>query len=236
MSGIQAFRSLVKGEGVLALFKGVVPPLAGLGALNSVLFSSYGPTLAFLERSRDGKYLENVFWAGCVGGTAQSVIACPLELLKIRMQTEVNSISTLKACRMVIQQSGVLGLYRGMIPTLIRDCPSYGVWFVVYEFFKEKLVRTWGLGGKSEPVAQFFSGGLAGVVAWASIYPVDVVKSRVQSSVQPLSMASAFRDGWKQGGMRSFFQGFSTTIAKGFVCSGTTFVCVELVMLALGKM
>lgn len=62
-----------------------------------------------------------------------------------------------------------------------------------------------------EPVSQFVSGGLAGVAAWASIYPVDVVKSRVQSSAQPLKMATAFREGWKQGGIKSFFQGFSTT-------------------------
>lgn len=143
MSGMKAFRSLVKNEGALALFKGVLPPLAGLGALNSVLFSSYGPTLSYLERSRSGHYLENVFWAGCVGGTAQSVIACPLELLKIRMQTEVSSMSTLAACRLVIRQNGWRGLYRGMVPTLIRDSPSYGVWFVVYEYLK-----VWETNGK----------------------------------------------------------------------------------------
>ncbi len=101
---------------------------------------------------------------------------------------------------------------------------------------KDKLVNKYGFDGKSEPVAQFVSGGLAGVVAWASIYPVDVVKSRVQSSKERLGMINAFKEGWKQGGIRSFFQGFSTTIAKGFVCSGTTFVCAELVMLALGRL
>ena len=126
----------MKNEGVFALFKGVVPPLAGMGALNSVLFSSYGPTLSLLERSRTGHYFENVFWAGCVGGTAQSAIACPLELLKIRMQTEVNAVSTVKAFKIVWKESGLMGLYRGMIPTLIRDSPSYGVWFLVYEFMK----------------------------------------------------------------------------------------------------
>ncbi len=120
----------------MALFKGVIPPLVGLGALNAVLFSSYGPSLNVLEGSRSRRYLENVFWAGCVGGTAQSVIACPLELLKIRMQTEVNSVSTLRALRIVVQENGIRGLYRGMVPTLIRDSPSYGVWFVVYEYFK----------------------------------------------------------------------------------------------------
>ncbi len=48
-------------------------------------------------------------------------------------------------------------------------------------------------------------------------------------------MGDAFIDGWKQGGIRSFFQGFSTTVAKGFVCSGVTFLGVEIVMLAIEK-
>jgi solute carrier family 25 carnitine/acylcarnitine transporter 20/29 len=110
----------------------------------------------------------------------------------------------------------------------------YCFFFYTKQKNKGKMVLDWGFSGKSEPVAQFLSGGLAGVAAWTSIYPIDVVKSRVQSS-KHLSMGDAFIDGWKQGGVRSFFQGFSTTVAKGFVCSGVTFLGVEIVMLAIEK-
>ncbi len=235
-SGHTACRELIRNEGVTALFKGVMPPLAGLGALNAVLFSTYGPVLEELQRRDPSRHLLHVYVAGCAGGTAQTLIACPLELLKIRMQTnEGAAMGTLQTARLVVREHGVRGLYRGLMPTLIRDCPSYGVWFLVYEYLKDVMVKEWNMQGSKEPVAQFAAGGLAGVAAWASIYPIDVAKSRVQSSTASLSMAAAFRDGYREGGVRSFFQGFSTTMAKGFVCSGTTFVCVELAMLAMAR-
>jgi hypothetical protein len=34
--------------------------------------------------------------------------------------------------------------------------------------------------GASRPVVQFIAGGLAGAIAWMSIYPIDVVKCRMQ--------------------------------------------------------
>jgi hypothetical protein len=35
-------------------------------------------------------------------------------------------------------------------------------------------------GGSSELLVQFIAGGVAGALAWASVYPLDVVKSRMQ--------------------------------------------------------
>ena len=37
--------------------------------------------------------------------------------------------------------------------------------------------------GASQPVVQFIAGGLAGALAWMSIYPIDVIKCRMQVRV-----------------------------------------------------
>jgi hypothetical protein len=34
--------------------------------------------------------------------------------------------------------------------------------------------------GMSQLLVQFIAGGVAGALAWASVYPLDVVKSRMQ--------------------------------------------------------
>jgi hypothetical protein len=34
--------------------------------------------------------------------------------------------------------------------------------------------------GASQPLVQFLAGGLAGALAWMSIYPIDVIKCRMQ--------------------------------------------------------
>lgn len=78
------------------------------------------------------------------------------------------------------------GLTRGFGITLLRDTPSYGLYFVAYEFMVEGLQAALQLpplglqAGSSCHTAQFLAGGLAGMVAWLSVYPVDVVKTRMQ--------------------------------------------------------
>ena len=124
-SGMIGFQKTVRNEGFMALFKGVVPPLIGLGFMNSVLFGAYGAAMSRLE-DRDSRY-KNIFIAGCIGGAAQTPFANTNELLKIRMQMNTgNPISTWEAGKHVLKKEGFVGLNRGFVATFIRDGPSYG--------------------------------------------------------------------------------------------------------------
>lgn len=53
--------------------------------------------------------------------------------------------------------------------TVLRDAIGYGFYFKSYEEMRNR----WGLG-------VLLAGGIAGCVSWASIYPLDVIKTRVQ--------------------------------------------------------
>ena len=80
-------------------------PLLSAGALNSLFFGVYGATLramtsmrapqpgavgAFGSGGGNGVKATNweIFWAGCAGGVAQLVVACPVDLAKIKLQTQ----------------------------------------------------------------------------------------------------------------------------------------------------
>jgi solute carrier family 25 carnitine/acylcarnitine transporter 20/29 len=157
-----------------------------------------------------------------------------LELLKIRMQMDQQRrpLGTLEVAQRVWGERGVRGLYKGFSCTMLRDFPSYGVWFGVYEYLKDVFIRRWQWDGPlAASLSQFAAGGCAGAAAWTAVYPIDVVKSRIQSSRKPLSIWKGFREGYREGGLRSFFTGFGTTITRGFVCSGVTFAAVEGILL-----
>jgi hypothetical protein len=68
-------------------------PMVSAGALNSLFFGVYGLSLRGLTSLRGdvtaGKpnYFE-IYLAGCAGGLAQLVIACPVDLAKIKLQTQ----------------------------------------------------------------------------------------------------------------------------------------------------
>lgn len=93
------------------------------------------------------------------------------------------------------------GLYRGTAITLLRDVPSYGVYFALYEHLRgaldARVVHTTGaLSGHTAALHQFVAGGVAGVVSWFTVYPFDVVKSRLQATCwQHSPYAGAGREG-----------------------------------------
>lgn len=69
-------------------------PLLTSGTLNSILFGVYGNELRRLqsvcstEVERKEKWRQHVFIAGSEAGFIQSFLACPVELVKIRLQTQ----------------------------------------------------------------------------------------------------------------------------------------------------
>ncbi len=85
-------------EGAAGFFKGMYYPLLSAGALNSLFFGMYGVSLRAMTERRakaEGKAAAaikptnwEIFWAGCVGGAAQLVVACPVDLAKIKLQTQ----------------------------------------------------------------------------------------------------------------------------------------------------
>jgi len=92
----------------------------------------------------------------------------------------------------------VRGLYRGGLVTALRDVPSHGVYFACYELCRELLDpgsrsgRSGGGGGaggagdskssSSSSLALLAAGGIAGAASWLSVYPLDVIKTRVQAA------------------------------------------------------
>jgi solute carrier family 25 (mitochondrial carnitine/acylcarnitine transporter), member 20/29 len=43
--------------------------------------------------------------------------------------------------RHVLREGGVAGLYKGMVPTMLREVPGNGVMFLSYEWLKRMMAR-----------------------------------------------------------------------------------------------
>lgn len=75
-------------------YRGMTFPMLTCGALNSILFGVYGNELRRLQNlcktdeERHDEFAQNVFLAGSTAGLIHSLVACPIELVKIRLQTQ----------------------------------------------------------------------------------------------------------------------------------------------------
>ncbi|KAI8142461.1 mitochondrial carrier domain-containing protein [Fennellomyces sp. T-0311] len=171
----------------------------GLAGLNAVLFFSYGNIIRAFERQdmlsknadvlrEDGGLggfapsLTQVYIAGCGAGIASFLFSAPTELIKIKAQVSRVPKGSWQVTKEILARDGLRGLYQGGWITIIRDAPSYGIYFWVYEGMKRLLETD---ASKSNAWQLLLAGGTAGVVSWSSIYPIDVVKSRLQMQVVP---------------------------------------------------
>ncbi|KAF8938549.1 hypothetical protein BGZ58_000661 [Dissophora ornata] len=141
--------------------------------------------------------LSHVFAAGFVAGVACFLVSTPTELVKCRAQviaSQLDPTSSAAAQRAILSESGswhvakdvvrrfgLKGLYQGGWVTILRDAPGYGVYFLSYEGLKRVLDIPHGETGGINTWKVLFAGGLAGTLSWASIYPLDVIKTRLQT-------------------------------------------------------
>jgi len=232
---IDCASTTLRHEGLRGLYKGIASPTLTVGAMNAVLFFSYEYASRGLRAqsglSSDATLsLGQVFLAGSASGFASAFITAPTELVKCIAQTNIHNQGRVaeewQIFRNMTQRHGWLGPHgptRGLFATIVRDCPSFGLYFLFYE----ASLRKFG----DDKLVTFAAGGGAGVLAWSSIYPLDVVKTRWQTAApgQYSNFGHCARSIVAQDGWRALFRGFGATMARAWPQNGFVFCTYEMV-------
>ncbi|KAI1399756.1 solute carrier family 25 member 45 [Hypoxylon fuscum] len=245
-----------------ALVAGTAAPVLGYGALNALLFVSYNRSEAAINNAlKAPPNLWTTWLAGAIGGLATWVVSTPTELIKCRAQLSSPPASSWSIAKQVLKTEGVRGLYFGGVVTALRDSVGYGFYFWSYELtskWVESFSSRQNVNGNANAFSQdaakvLLCGGLAGVVTWASIFPLDVIKTRVQTqtfdaAAMPLLGSSnsrerprrlgaieVARDAYKEGGARVFFRGLTVCSVRAFIVNAVQWAVYEWIMLELGQ-
>ncbi|KAG2236666.1 hypothetical protein INT48_000663 [Thamnidium elegans] len=152
--------------------------------------------------------------AGAGAGIISSVVTCPLDVVKTRLQNqgrqEVGTIEyrgtvgTLKRIRL---EEGFRGLYRGLGPTVVGYLPTWAIYFTVYDYCNPG--NDWML--------HIASAMTAGMASTSLTNPVWVIKTRFMSqSKRSLhrynNIFDAFTTIAKNEGIRGFYKGLGPSL------------------------
>lgn len=247
-TSIDVIKHVFKNEGLLAFYKGTLPPLLGVGACVSLQF--YG----FYESKRQMLKLSGVqelnLWpqtyiAGACAGIINTPVTAPMEQLRILSQADasVPRGSLTQTIKHIYASAGVrTGLFRGFSVTLLRETQAYGVWFLTYEYLIDLIRSTQRYSSRDQiPTVELLAAGaIAGDALWLSSYPLDVIKSNVQSD--GFGAASRFRGSalaatshiWRTHGFAGFWKGLTPCLIRAIPCSAGTFASVELALRVMG--
>ena len=134
-------------------------------------------------------------------------------------------------------EGGVMGLFKGLVPTMAREVPGNAAMFGVYEALKQYLASgqdTSKLGRGSLMLA----GGLAGGAFWISVYPTDVVKSVIQEddykNPRYSGSINAFRKILASEGVKGLYKGFGPAMARSVPANAACFLAYEVTRSSLG--
>ncbi|KAK8801137.1 hypothetical protein WA158_001907 [Blastocystis sp. Blastoise] len=180
------FKSLVKlskEEGVAKLWKGLSPALQRQLINATLRIGLYQPIRDFYcgkDYKGEPPMLKKIA-AGLTSGAIGITCACPTDLVKVRMQGG-NSVykNTREAYVDIVRKDGVLGLWKGYIPNLVRNSIVCCCELAGYDEAKELLLSTKYF--KDNLTTHICSAAIAALLAVVFGSPVDVVKTRVMNA------------------------------------------------------
>ncbi|XP_066514424.1 solute carrier family 25 member 45 isoform X2 [Hoplias malabaricus] len=196
------------------------------------------------ERNPDKKAsLWSIYIAGCFSGLMQVLITAPIDLVKVRLQSQHTSHlerdgakyrGPMHCVAVIFKEDGVRGLFRGMWALTLRDVPCFGLYFLPYELTCRMLTEK---GKQPSMHVILVAGGIAGVVTWACATPMDVVKARLQMSGAGGRLYKGtlhcITASLQEEGIWVFFKGLLLNSLRAFPVNAVTFLSYEMLIRAM---
>mgnify|MGYP002633481368 CR=1 FL=1 len=126
------------------IYKGIEASCLREGTYSTLRLGLYEPIKrqVFGEEGKNGAAWKN-FAAGALSGAIGSAVGNPADLLKTRMQAQPpgEHYGIMWHIRDVYNTQGIMGFYRGLMPTVIRATMLNGTKLGTYDSTKQFLTR-----------------------------------------------------------------------------------------------
>lgn len=155
------------------------------GVMYPLLTNSFINSLLFLSTEKTNNIMNNYFISGFISGTTLSFIINPIDYFKVRKQINKEIKNPLTGLNLCI----------------LRESIGCSIYFGVYNELK---IRNYN---------DLISGGVSGATSWLFTYPIDVLKTRIQSDM-------SFKQAYKLG---NFAHGLNYCIFRAALSNAILF-------------
>ncbi|MCJ1408824.1 carnitine transporter [Ptychographa xylographoides] len=253
---IDVVRKTIAREGLArGLYAGVSAPLVGVTPMFAVSFWGYdvGKSLvrSFSPATSPNQQftIAQISAAGFFSAIPMTIITAPFERVKVLLQIQGQKelkpgekprySGGVDVVRQLYKEGGIRSVFRGSAMTLARDGPGSAAYFATYEYIKRKMTPKDANGNPSGDLsltAIMTAGGAAGVAMWIPVFPIDTVKSRLQSAEGRPTIGGTISRLYRSGGFKAFFPGIGPAMARAVPANAATFLGVELAHKAMNKL
>lgn len=145
-----ALQGTYRSEGLVGMYRGMSPTLLGVAPYVGLNFMVFETLRGAVPVDADGNPdTLSLLGSGAVAGACGQTAAYPMDLLRRRFQVSsmgggagVAYTSTVGGLRLIVEQEGVRGLYKGLWPNFIKVVPSIAIMFTTNELLKRHFAHT----------------------------------------------------------------------------------------------
>eukprot|EP01084_Bolivina_argentea_P079398 144031_1 len=208
-NSFDAFYKILRYEGISHLYTGLGVTLWMAAPATVLYYSTYDILRNYLLKKTNEFNTNHIhesstkilstfmpLISGMTGRLFAATVISPLELMRTQMmaRTIAKNLSIFQGLKINLRDGGFLSLWKGLVPTLWRDVPFSGIYWMSYEYYKDIFVRQHlgDVNGKYNNdsigrwrlfVASFLSGAVSGGIATLLTQPFDVLKTRRQATL-----------------------------------------------------
>ncbi|CAB9528013.1 Mitochondrial carnitine/acylcarnitine carrier [Seminavis robusta] len=230
--------SILRNEGVPALWKGAVPTALGMAAENAMAFGvNEWLTRAFPDKEGEPTSLMKPFACGAFTGFMSALVLLPSDVIKAKTQVVSHAnISSQQILKEMIRRQGYKSLFVGLDAEIAREVTFYAPFFGGYKMFC--YLFSTHVPSMPEELNYFISGGLAGMLGWVVAMPFDVPKTNLQSRYDTKVVGSYFPELARiarERGVQGLYAGLGPVLLRAFPANAALFLGVEMGKRAFDK-
>ncbi|QRG37730.1 hypothetical protein FDK38_002110 [Candidozyma auris] len=192
--------------------------------------------------------------AGSAGGIASVVTTYPLDLVRARITVQTASLRKLNKGKLVKppgvwvtlkdvyrNEGGLLGLYRGIVPTTLGVAPYVAINFAIYENLRDRMDNS--PRDFSNPLWKLGAGAFGSLVAGVLIYPLDLLRKRYQVAsmaggelgFQYRSVTHALVSIFQKEGFSGAYKGLTANLYKIVPSMAVSWLCYDTLKQQIAK-
>ncbi|RDL38336.1 Mitochondrial thiamine pyrophosphate carrier 1 [Venustampulla echinocandica] len=247
---LPTIKHILREEGLTGLWKGNIPAELMYVAYGAIQFTAYR-TITLALQSGFGEHRlptsAESFIAGAGAGAIATTATYPLDVLRTRFAaqgTDKVYSSLFQSIRDIARQEGPRGFFQGVRAGIGQIIPYMGIFFATYEALRLPLGTLDLPLGSGDATA----GVIASVISKTGVFPLDLIKKRLQIQGPTRSkyvhknipvyqgVFKTFRHIIKSEGPRGLYRGLTVSLIKAAPASAVTMWTYERVLNILLEM
>ncbi|ORX56753.1 mitochondrial carrier [Hesseltinella vesiculosa] len=186
---IPSLRTILKEEGIKGWYKGNLPAEYLYLSYSAIEFWTFNELEKFMERKQMTEKLPHstkTFISGMIAGSVATTITYPFDLLRTRFAVQGDTkhyTGIFQAIKSIYSIEGIRGFYPGIRPAIVQIMPYMGLLFTSYDLLAscfQRLREKDILSSQYKGTHDMISGAVSGVLSKTAVYPIDVVRKRLQ--------------------------------------------------------